>query len=52
MIFWILYLSIDGDFTKQHPFHFFEKGNCEIVGTDLVKRYKYEKFRCVKEVYE
>lgn len=53
MIYWLLYLAIDGEFLSEpHPFHFAYKETCEQVGKDLVQKYKYEKYRCVKEVRE
>lgn len=50
MIIWLLYLAIDGEFVKQHPYHFYYKETCVEVGKDLVENYMYENFRCVKEV--
>lgn len=50
MIFWILFLAIDGEFVKEHPYHFAYKETCREVGEDLVKNYKYEKYKCIKEV--
>jgi hypothetical protein len=45
---WILYLVIENNSTIDHPYHFAFKENCEKVGKDLVKKYKYDNFRCVK----
>ena len=50
MTFWLLYLAIDGEFVVDYPYHFAFKETCEQVGKAMVKDYKYEKFRCVKEV--
>lgn len=52
MIFWILYLSIDGQFNIDYPYHFAFRENCDRVGKSMVKDYKYEAYRCVKEVRE
>lgn len=52
MIFWLLYLSIDGQFTTEYPFHFAFRETCVKVGSDMVKNYKYEAYRCVQENIE
>jgi hypothetical protein len=52
MIFWILYFSIDGQFTLDYPYHFAYRETCATIGEKVVKEYKYEAFRCVKEVIE
>jgi hypothetical protein len=52
MIFWLLYFSVDGQFTIEHPYHFAEKENCIKVGKEMVQLLKYEACRCVKEVRE
>jgi hypothetical protein len=49
MIIWILYLVIESNTTMEHPYHFAFKETCEKMGKELVKSYKYEKFRCVQE---
>ena len=49
MVIWILYLILEGNVSTEHPYHFALKDTCEKVGKDLVVKYKYEKFRCVKE---
>lgn len=52
MTFWILYLAIDGQFNIDYPYHFAFRETCNVVGEKMVKDYKYEKYRCVKQVYE
>lgn len=52
MTFWILYLAIDGQFNIDYPFHFAFRETCDKIGKVMVKEYKYEKYRCVKEVRE
>lgn len=48
MIFFILYLAIDGDYSTQHPYHFATSETCVQVGKTMLK-YGYENYRCVKE---
>jgi hypothetical protein len=52
MIFWLLYVMIDGQPVQDYPFHFAFKQNCDIVGKSLVKDFKYEGYKCIQEVRE
>lgn len=52
MIFWLLYLCIDGDCTIDYPYHFAQRETCVNIGKSMVKDYKYEAFRCVQEKRE
>lgn len=45
----ILYLLIEGH-SIDHPYHFAFKDTCDKVGKTMVKDYKYEGYRCVKEI--
>lgn len=49
MIFWVLYLSINGaNFKVKHPYSFAYKNTCEIIGNKMVKEFHYKKYKCVK----
>ena len=53
MTFWLLYLAIDGDFTAEsYPYHFSEKATCVKLGEEFVRKYKFEKYRCIKDERE
>lgn len=53
MTFWLLYLALDGQFLPDpHIYHFAYKENCAKVGEEFVKKYKYEKYKCVMEKRE
>lgn len=53
MIFWILWLSIeDKQFHVDYPYHFAYRETCIKAGEIMVKKYKYEAYRCVKEIRE
>jgi hypothetical protein len=50
--FWLLFLAIDGQFVIEHPYHYAFRETCAKVGLDMVKKHKYEAYKCVKEVRE
>ena len=51
MTIWILYLLIDGHYT-DYPYYFAFRDTCGQVGDSMVKQYKYNDYRCVKEIHE